>query len=186
MSTRTLNLIPRLLAVLCVLSAAGCGGELLRTGRSPVYLTINSVTSPSGIPVRSDVNTTVTSNDVATANLSVVAKNADVTTTAVNAVTLTRYHVTYVRADGRNTPGVDVPFGFDGGLSQTVQAGGSGSVTFELVRFQAKQEPPLKNMANQGGLLFLNTIAQVTFYGRDQNGNELTVTGNVDIVFGDF
>ena len=37
--------------------------------------------------------------------------------TAINAVTLTRYHVDYRRTDGRNTPGVDVPYSFDGGLS---------------------------------------------------------------------
>ena len=57
---------------------------------------------------------------------------------------------------------------------------------FELVRHQAKLEPPLKNLAGFGGLGFISTIAEVTFYGRDQNGNEVTVTGNLDVQFGDF
>ena len=175
------------LAVACLVSAAACGGELLRTGRAPVYLTINSITSgASAGPVRSDVKPTAFSNDVATAQIGVVAKDTAVATTTMNAVTLTRYHVTYVRSDGRNTPGVDVPFGFDGGLGQTIAAGSNANVTFELVRTQAKLEPPLRNMSTQGGLAFLNTIAQITFYGRDQNGNEIIVSGNVDIVFGDF
>ena len=28
---------------------------------------------------------------------------------------MTRYRVEFRRTDGRNTPGVDVPYGFDGG-----------------------------------------------------------------------
>src|SRR4051812_1523369 len=38
----------------------------------------------------------------------------------VNSITITQYHVEYVRTDGRNTPGVDVPFPFDGGVTLTV------------------------------------------------------------------
>ena len=131
--------------------SVSCGGDLLRTGRSPVYLTINSIAGTVS-PVRSDVNPAVPTNDVATASVSVVVKNAAVAATALNAVTLTRYRVTYVRADGRNTPGTDVPYGFDGGLSSTIAAGGTSLVTFEVVRLQAKLEPPLKNMTSQGGL----------------------------------
>ena len=47
----------------------------------------------------------------------------------------------YIRADGRNTPGVDVPYGFDGALTATVS--GSTTVGFELVRHIAKEEAPL-------------------------------------------
>ena len=36
-----------------------------------------------------------------------------------------RYHVDYVRADGRNTPGVDVPYPFDGAITATVTADGA-------------------------------------------------------------
>ncbi len=37
------------------------------------------------------------------------------TPTSANFITVTRYHVKYVRTDGRNTQGVDVPYEFDGG-----------------------------------------------------------------------
>ena len=43
--------------------------------------------------------------------------------TSANFITVSRYHVEYVRADGRNTPGVDVPFPFDGAMTLTVGAG---------------------------------------------------------------
>ena len=108
------------------------------------------------------------------------------TTTQINGVTLTRYRVDFRRTDGRNTPGVDVPYGFDGGLGVSIIPGSSADVAFEIVRHQAKLEPPLKNLAGLGGLGFISTIAEITFYGRDQNGNEVSVTGRIDVQFGDF
>jgi len=33
---------------------------------------------------------------------------------------------------------------------------------------------------------FISTIAEITFYGHDQNGNEVSVTGRMDVQFGDF
>ena len=38
---------------------------------------------------------------------------------SVNFITITQYHVNFVRSDGRNTPGVDVPYPFDGALTAT-------------------------------------------------------------------
>jgi hypothetical protein len=52
------------------------------------------------------------------------------------------------------------------------------------VRHTAKQEPPLVALRSNG--VNLNTIAEVTFYGRDQAGNEVSVTGQIGIVFGNF
>jgi len=132
-------------------------------------------------------------NDNVTVTLSVVPKNPTVATTAINAVTLTRYRVRFRRADGRNTPGVDVPYGFDGALNATISAGSSQGVAFEIVRHQMKLEPPLKNLAgfndagarSISGLGFLSTIAEITIWGRDQNGNEVTVTTSVDVHFAD-
>ena len=51
-----------------------------------------------------------------------------------NEITITRYHVSYRRADGRNTQGVDVPYAFDGAATATVPATGNVSIGFELVR----------------------------------------------------
>jgi hypothetical protein len=177
-----------LAAVACLAVSASCGSELLRTGRAPVYLVILDMAGTNGSIVRSDVldPAGIAVDDIATANISSEAKNQDAATSPINAVTLTRYRVTFRRTDGRNTPGVDVPYGFDGGLSVTIPAGGSSPVPFQIVRQQSKLEPPLRNLIGGGGLIVISTIAEVTFYGRDQNGNEVVVTGNMDVQFGDF
>ena len=87
----------------------------------------------------------------------------------VNAITITQYHVEYVRSDGRNVQGVDVPFAFDGAVTVTV-AGTRHRSPFTLVRLQAKQEAPLKALAFGGGANTITTVARVTFYGHDQTG----------------
>jgi hypothetical protein len=104
---------------------------------------------------------------------------------STNQITVTRYHITYVRADGRNTPGVDVPYPFDGAATGTVTASGS-SLTFVLVRAQAKLEAPLKALVGGGGSVVLSTIAEVTLYGHDQAGNDVSVTGSISVNFADW
>jgi hypothetical protein len=186
-----------LVAVGCAFASASCGSELLRTGRSPVYLTItgfevnNGATDESAGHLLSDVQTIVDDvptifNDTAVANIAVVPKDPTQATTPINAVTITRYRIVFKRADGRNAPGVDVPFGWDGGASATIPAGGQGGVAFEIVRHSSKSEPPLRNLVNNGGVQYIYTVAEITFFGRDQNGNEVSVTGNVDVAFSDF
>ncbi len=192
MSTRFFNLHAArfVVAVGCALTAASCGGDLMRTGRAPVILVIDSLAAgqPPVNPVLSDVGPTVF-NDVGVAQIRAIAKDQispGVITTPINDVTLTRYRVSFRRADGRNTPGVDVPFSFDGGLSRTIGVGGSEDVSFDLVRHAAKLEPPLRSLNNLGGQVLITTVAEVTFFGRDQNGNEVSVTGLLDVTFGDF
>ena len=189
----------------CVIASAACGGELLRTGRSPVTLVVSSVEATAGgagsgsafllsdvqVLVEQDVNGTTVRvptffNDTATATLTVLAKNPTLPTTPLNSVTVTRYRVVFKRADGRNTPGVDVPYGFDGPAAITIPVAGTGSVVLNLVRHQAKLEPPLRNLVGFGGLGFISTIAEITFYAHDQNGNELVTTASLDVQFGDF
>jgi hypothetical protein len=55
-----------------------------------------------------------------------------------------------------------------------------------LVRAQAKLEAPLKALAGGGGSIIISTIAQVTFYGRDQAGNDVSVTGQISVNFADW
>jgi hypothetical protein len=208
MSTRYFfSTVARLvIGVAAAMTSASCGGEMLRTGRSPVYLVISNMVALNGAQdgeeetaLHSDVQTFVDVtvagvttrvptifDDGGMATIRLEAKNQDVATTPVNSVTLTRYRVNFRRTDGRNTPGVDVPYGFDGGLGVTINPGADADVGFMLVRHQNKIEPPLRNMVGFGGLGFLSVIAEVTFFGRDQNGNEIMATGNLDIQFGDF
>ena len=60
-----------------------------------------------------------------------------------NFITLDRYHVRYIRSDGRNVEGVDVPYAFDNGITATVTTEDT-TVGFMIVRNQAKMEAPLE------------------------------------------
>jgi hypothetical protein len=93
--------------------------------------------------------------------------------------------VKFTRSDGRNTPGVDVPYPFDGAATGTFDSNG-GTLTFVLVRAQAKLDPPLKALRNGGGAIMISTIATVTFYGQDQAGNQVSVSGTISVNFADW
>jgi hypothetical protein len=103
--------------------------------------------------------------------------------TSANAITISSYRVVYRRTDGRNTPGVDVPYGFDGAVTLTVGTGEAVG-SFELVRHIAKEEAPLLALARNG--VIISTIAEITFYGHDQTGREVSVTGQMSVDFGNF
>jgi hypothetical protein len=184
------NVTRLLAAAACITFSASCGSEMMRTGRAPVLLVIESIGGGEGTasaPFLSDVGPTVF-NDVGIATIGVLAKDQTPlsTTSPLNNVTITRYRVNFRRSDGRNTPGVDVPFGFDGGVARTIGVGSTGDINFDLVRHANKLEPPLRNLNGLGGQLLISTVAEITFFGHDQNGNEVSVTGLLDVTFGDF
>jgi hypothetical protein len=198
-----------LLAAAMTLPFAGCT-VAQRASQSPSYVFIQSLVAASGATpdkfggtLASDVLTYVKQQvngatvpvptiyaDPAQVILKLALKDPGPTDTptvpsTTNYITLTRYHVDFVRADGRNTQGVDVPYSFDGGLTATVTADGA-TVSFTLVRVQAKEEAPLKQLAGGGGAVDISTIAQVTFYGADQAGHEVSATGNISVNFSDW
>jgi hypothetical protein len=124
-------------------------------------------------------------NDPGTATIAVLMKDPSITAPSPNnSVTIGRYHVEFRRADGRNTPGVDVPFAFDGATTATIVAGGTGPVGFELVRHTSKEESPLVQLINNPNVI--STIADVTFYGTDPVGNDISATGSIQVNFGNF
>jgi hypothetical protein len=73
-----------------------------------------------------------------------------------------------------------------GGTRTFTVADGKASGTFVLVRAQAKLEPPLISLRGGGGQIAISTIAQVTFYGRDQTGNDVSVSGSIGVNFADW
>jgi hypothetical protein len=159
----------------------------VRQGQASSYLVMTTLTGAAGVPVSSDVRNDTTGGiapDLGTASFTLQMKDVLAQPSANNAITLTQYHVEYIRADGHNVQGVDVPYAFDGGLNLTINS--SGSVSFTLVRVQAKEEAPLKALANSGGQNTISTIARVTFYGHDQTGREVSVSGNVEVNFSDW
>jgi len=192
------------------LVAIGCG-EVARTGKSPVMLVIDRMEAASGAEpgdlgsvLQSDVQTIVEVdingqtvgvptifNDVGSVTFRLTLKNpgspaAPLSPSALNDVTITRYRVAYRRSDGRAVPGVDVPYSFDGAFTVTVPSTGTAVASFDLVRHQAKQEPPLRNLIGNGSAQFISTIAEVTFFGRDQAGNEVIAVGTIGVNFADF
>ena len=200
------------LALLAALGGvtASCG-DVARSGRSPVFLVVDSLgaipggadsskavsnlnsdvlrvdTKPDPCSVTTPCPTAYSDVGEATFHLSlkdIGSAAAPTSPSTNNQVTLTRYHVSYRRADGRNTPGVDVPYGFDGAATITVPATEPATVGFELVRIVAKKESPLVQLVNNP--TFITTIAEVTFYGQDLVGNAIQATGNIQVNFGNF
>ena len=159
----------KLFIAAAVIAASTSCGDVVRDGRSPVFLVIDSLQAAQGNHpstlagnLTSDVQTLVTTpapcttakpcatifNDVGQVVLHLTPKDIGVPSfnnspSANNQVTITRYHVTYRRADGRNVQGVDVPYAFDGAATGTVPATSQLTLSFELVRHAAKEEAPL-------------------------------------------
>jgi hypothetical protein len=190
--------IRRLAVAALVVSSASCG-ELTRQGTSPAYLIINALEGAKGnesgtfsTNLISDVVTVVDGvptifNDLGRVSFALGLKDpgpatGPTTPSQNNFVTVERYHVQFIRADGRNTQGVDVPYAFDGAFTVTVSA--NTEAGFVLVRNQAKQEAPLAALGLNGTLI--STIAEVTFYGHDQTGRTVTAVGRIDVTFGNF
>jgi hypothetical protein len=178
-------------------AAASCG-DVSTSSRGPVYLVMDLLEGATGeggtmnTVVLSDVLTKGSiTNDPGQVTLSLAQKDVVQANTigpsSNNAVTITRYHVRYRRADGRNVQGVDVPYAFDGAATGTVPLGKSLVLGFELVRHVAKAESPLVQLANTSvATPVITTIADVTFYGQDLVGNEIQATGSIQVDFGDF
>lgn len=198
------SLAPALALGALLVPVAGCGTNLPGTASS--YVIIQSLEGASGADpgrfgatLASDVQTLVDAtvggqqvksptvyDDPGRVVLALAMKNPVGTEpTSANFVTFNRYRVTYIRADGRNTPGVDVPYPFDGAITATV-TDQPVTVGLTLVRIQAKLERPLLPLVGGGGSLAISTIAEVTLYGADQTGREVSATGRISITFADW
>jgi hypothetical protein len=173
-----------------LLALSGCGVPgYVKESNAPVILRITGFTPPI---VDSDVIKTdgVFEDEVAVA-LAVRSTNPNVTVPQVPmAVFLERYEVRYRRSDGRNVEGVDVPYAISGPMAGVIDAQTSGSTAFqlEIVRRQAKFDPPLRNLrgSSGGGAIVLTVIADVTIYGRTTAGQLVTTSASVQIDFADF
>ena len=185
-------------AAALILSSVSCG-DLTREGTSSSYLIITALEASSGAEdgefggtLTSDVITVVDDEAGVYADIGRVqfalglkdpgAPASPASPTQNNFITVERYRVRYTRSDGRNTEGVDVPYAFDGAFTATVS--GSTTAGFIIVRHQAKQEAPLRALVSNG--IIVSTIAEVTFYGHDQTGREVSVMGKILITFGNF
>ena len=82
-------------------------------------------------------------------------------------VIITMQRVTYTRYDGN--PTVPAPFMRD--LHVSVPFGGETKINTLVVRREAKQQSPLKELAFGGGEGVIHLTAHIEFYGEDLAGN---------------
>ena len=187
------------MASLALAGAAACGGQI-ENGTSPVFAVVESLDAAQG----NEPNTfsTVLQSDVQTEgsvfeDLGRIAirlgfkdpGSFEIPTnaTSANFVKFTRYRVVYRRSDGRNTEGVDVPYSFDGAVTISVNSQGQiRTAAFTIVRAQAKLEPPLIALSGLGGRVAISTFADVTFFGQDTTGHDVTATASISVNFADW
>jgi len=101
-------------------------------------------------------------------------------------IQLTRYVVTFFRSDGRNVPGVDVPYGFEGTVSALIRVGSVVDFPFIIVRQVAKTEPPLINLRRGYPDEVLSVTAKVDFYGHDLANRNVATTGYLPVNFANY
>lgn len=179
--------------------AAACAADGPISSRSSFELLVERIEAPAAgstegahrMFVESDVVTGGTVvRDTVRATLRLVARDPSAMAgpaapTAAVFATIDRYRVRYVRSDGRNAPGIDVPHPWDGALTLLVSLDGrTGELV--LVRASAKLEPPLVRLRDGGGDVVINTLAYVTFYGRDHGGARVEATGAIAVEFADW
>lgn len=177
------------------LLTAGCGTNLGQ-GDAGVLAVVNSLEGASGATpddyggvLFSDVVTIVDADGGPTSTifadngrvvLQLTPRNPTLAgPSGLNEVTFNRYRVVYRRTDG----GSAVPAAFELAVTFTVPLNGSAEAGFELVRHAAKQASPLAGLQAGGSI---PAVADVTFFGRDQQDNAVEVTGSIGIEFSDF
>ena len=122
----------------------------------------------------------------ATLKVSLLDPTPGVQSSQYNSITINRYVVSYSRSDGHNTPGVDIPYSFEGSLSNLIDVGSTATIAFIIVREVAKLEPPLINLVEGGEEGVLQVTAKVDFYGQDMANNKVKATGYLNIFFANY
>jgi hypothetical protein len=190
----SMNWLRKTAALTAALTIAGCSAGYTTGNTSSVLLILAAINA--GSPLRSDVFTegSVASNSVEIA-VAVRFKNPNIETvpSVPNAVILERYSVRFIRSDGRGIEGVDVPYSFSGNITSAfdVKTSGTDPVEIEVVRAQAKLEPPLRNLRgvapdSLGGALVVTMFAEITLHGRTISGQAVSGTGRLQIDFADY
>jgi hypothetical protein len=172
-------------AVSAALAMAGCSADYVENNEGPVLLLITAING--GAQLDSDVrngefSTFVCENEV-DVELTVQNKNPNAPTAPASTVQLESYEVRYSRSDGRGVEGVDVPFRITGSLAATAEVGEELIVPIEVVRRQAKLEPPLDNISQT---TILTVSAQVTLFGKTISEKRVSAAARFQIDFADF
>jgi hypothetical protein len=176
--------------VLGAVAMSGCTPDWAKNGEAPVVLLMTAING--GNPLDSDmrISTGTVCPDLVGLRLENHFKNPTGALTDSgfrHDVTVERYEVHYFRSDGRNTEGVDVPYSITGNLAQEVVEESATTLNLEVVRRQAKLEPPLTNLINGGGSIIVTMFAEVTLHARTTTGQTTNpVSARLQIDFADF
>jgi hypothetical protein len=188
--------------VTAIVTLPACG-TVIPPGSSPVYLIIDALEGASGATpdswagvLSSDVLTCVENCADGDGTNDLVVRFSDngrmrvrlgltdpgsptsptVPTTA-NVVTINRYRLVF-----RGPSGAEVLPSFEGGLTGTVlSASAATDLVFVLVRAQQKGQSPLVELVPGGTTL--NTVVEVTLFGKDQTGRDVQVSGTMSVIF---
>jgi hypothetical protein len=171
----------------------GCAPDYVTGSTAPVNFYVAAVTnSEGGMVIESDIRDGTGENqtvlpDHALVSVAVRNKNPgrENQWDVAGAVIVDSYTVRYYRTDGRGVEGVDVPYRITGNLTLVVDVENSGTteVQIEVVRRQAKNEPPL-SMIQQ--TMMLTAFAEVTLYGATIAGERVSASGAIQIDFADY
>jgi hypothetical protein len=174
-----------LVAALAVaVGLGGCSASYVENNDAPVLLIVTNING--GAVLDSDVRIGASSNviceDEVPVGLKTQMKNPMLgDPSALDNVLLKSYEVRYFRTDGRGVEGVDVPYRITGSVASSVQ--GESSVLIEVVRRQAKMEPPLSTIYQT---TVLTVMAEVTIYGETVSGRRVSASGRFQIDFADY
>ncbi|MCU0236568.1 MAG: hypothetical protein MUC72_05720 [Acidobacteria bacterium] len=187
------------LLIIAALALVSCVAKENDT-TSASFLVINALT---GNDLEGNAGSTTVFSDVSIAG-SIVNDNgvATVTTLTYNPLEDSEEHditfymnvivdqvdVEFMRTDGRNVEGVDVPYRFTQPMNMLVPVDEITEIPFVLIRHVAKLEAPLfalREITSQGVILQL--VAKITLHGKDLGGHRVApVSGYVSVWCGNF
>ena len=168
-------------------------------GRSSVYLIMDSLEGGSGSRAARVPNSSTRCSRTSTTKGGVVEDPGlvrlriafkDVTNpnapTTNNFVTINRYRVEYRRADGRNRQGRTCRTRSTARRrSRSTDQGRRAASCWCACRRSLNRRSSRSWACVRGGLV-ISTLADVTFYGRDQTGTEVSVKGTISVNFADW
>jgi hypothetical protein len=199
------------LAIVAGLLSTGCVPEFVQDSDADVIMRVvglrgepGSDDQDAGDVLFSDTCCAIINDNIVITVDSVLKNPNNPNVNQFTDIILERYELRYLRSDGRNVEGVDVPFHISGPLSSlVVPVSGSAEVAVVGVRHQAKLEPPLKNLEGffsndsapldssatgiiMSGAGVITTIGEITIHGRTTSGQAVRAVGRISIVFADF
>ncbi len=173
------------LVTLGALAMAGCTGDFATDGNSPLILLMTGVNG--GNVLTSDVSL---GGAVCPDFVSLRLENHPKDPLQVQLdwrgdLVVTRYQVSYYRSDGRGAQGVDVPYTISGNLAAEVTYRNTANVSIEVVRRQAKLEPPLTGLIG-GNPQVVTMFATISVQGVTNVGDAVSASGQLQIDFADY